>query len=121
VVVVLEVEGGGLVMEVVLEIVVLDESKMVEYVVDGPPVAVEDSVEDEEVEKDSVVGSVLMFCPLRSVNARTTVRDATATTTTIAAASIFRDGPPVAVKRAQPRCYFGPDWINSYVLTDLAP
>jgi len=86
-------------------------SEMVEYVVDGPPVDVEDSVEDEEVEKDLVVGSVLMFCPLRSVYARTTVRDAAATTTTIATASIFRDGPPVAVavKRAEPRDCFGPD------------
>lgn len=105
----LVVEGGGLVMEVVLEKVVLDESEEVEYEVDDPPVAVEDSVEDEKVEKDSVVGSVLISCPLRFVYARTTVRDAAATTTRTATASIFRDGPPVAVKRPQPRDYFRPD------------
>ncbi len=111
VIVMLVVEGGGLVMEAVLEIVVLD------VVVLGVVALGVEYVEDDRV--DSVVASLLTLCSPNLVYARTTVRDAKATTTTIATASILRDGPPVAiaVKRASLVIISGRIAINSYVRT----
>jgi hypothetical protein len=75
-------------------------------VVDVPPDEVEDDVEVDGL--DSVVGSVLTFCPFKSVNAKTAVREAATTTTIIATASILREGLLVAgVNKAQPRGWFG--------------
>ena len=82
------------------------ESEVVEYVVDVPPDEVEDDAEVDRL--DSVVGSVLTFCPFKSVKAKTTVREAVTTTAIIATASILREGPLVAgVNKTEPRDWFG--------------